>query len=123
MTDNSEEARFGRMVASGQATLDKIVAAATAFVDVEFDGPPVFRIGSTDYVALCSHGIKPQGEEAPAFGWQEALEMYGQQLRNYCTANANKQLAWRIRPEFRIEPPTDGQSLPQFRVYSRLAFI
>lgn len=100
----------------GQTELEVIVRGTTAFV-MDFDGPPTAHIGNTLYMTLCSHGVKREGDVAPAFGFQEAVELYGEQLRTMIKANDGKQLAWRCRP--RVE--ADGHA--RFWVYSRLAFI
>jgi hypothetical protein len=100
--------------------LNRIVAGLTAFV-LDFDGPRTAYIGTsplTEYVTLCSHGVKTQGEAAPCFGQQEAVELYAEQLRLMIAENRDKQLAWRCRP--RLE--CDGGPV-KCRVYSRLAFI
>ena len=103
-----------------QGRLDAVVRGAIAFVDVEFDGPATAYIGTDPrftYVTLCSFGIKPQGAAAPTYeSDQEAIELYGEQLRAMVKENAGKMLAWRCRPALERE----GDS---FKVYSRLVFM
>lgn len=98
-----------------QHELARVVSGITAFM-LDFDGPATAYIGTTMYDTLCSHGIKAQGDPAPTFGFQEAIEMYGEQLRAMVKSNQGKQLAWRVRPQ--VSEENGG-----FRVYSRLAFI
>lgn len=100
--------------------LAKIVAGLTAYV-LDFDGPATAYIGTdhvTEYVTLCSHGVKKEGEFAPSFNQQEAVELYAEQLRAMIAKNKGKQLAWRRRPKLEC----DG-GLAKCRVSSRLAFI
>lgn len=104
-----------------KARLDAVVRGALAFVEFEFDGPATAYIGSPPncavYVTLCSHGIKLERDSAPTFDTaQEAIELYGEQLREMVKTYGGKMLAWRARPEL-----VDVAS--RFRVYSRLAFI
>ena len=100
--------------------LDAVVRGAVTFVDVEFDGPPTAYIGTDPrftYVALCSHGIKPQGEASPSYdSAREAIELYGEQLRAMVKENDGKMLAWRQRPSLANEGG-------RYRVYSRLVFM
>lgn len=111
------ESRWEQTLRTG---LDAVVRGATAFVDIEFDGPATAYIGTETrftYVTLCSHGVKPLGEPSPSYGSpQEAIELYGDQLRAMVKANEGKMLAWRSRPSL----TKDGD---QYRVYSRLVFM
>lgn len=104
-----------------QAALDAVVAGALAFVDVQFDGPACAYLGSPPnshlYVTLCSHGVKPQGAAAQVYPTcQEAIEQYGERLRQAAGSNENKMLAWRARPSIQTG---DGG----YYVSSRLVFI
>lgn len=112
-----DESRWERQL---RDCLDAVVRGAVAFVNVEFDGPSTAYIGTDPhfmYVTLCSHGIKPQGEPAPAYeSPQEAIELYGDQLRAMVKENPGKMLAWRERPSL----TRDGD---RYRVYSRLVFM
>jgi len=100
--------------------LAKAVAGLTAFV-IDFDGPRTAYIGvdpMTQYVTLCSGGIKASGAASPSFHAQEAVELYAEQLRAMIVENKGKQLAWRCRPKLEC----DGHPA-KCRVYSRLAFL
>ena len=115
--NNDGESRLER---EARTRLDAVVRGAVAFVDVEFDGPATAYIGTDPhhmYHTLCSHGIKAQGEFAPSYDTaQEAIELYGDQLRRCVKSNEGKMLAWRCRPSLTNEAG-------RYRVYSRLVFI
>lgn len=100
----------------GCAELAKVVDGALAF-HLTFDGPSTAYIGATTYVTLCHSGIKAEGEPLTLYDrWDDAVEAYGDQLRELAKANKGKQCAWRRRPSVERE---DGR----WKVTSRLAFI
>lgn len=108
-----------------QAVIHNVADAALLLADpfdgwVQFDGPATAYFGTEHrftYVTLCSHGIKPQDEEAPSYATkQEAIELYADQLRAMAKENLGKMLAWRCRPELTREGD-------RCRVYSRLVFM
>lgn len=105
----------------GQRDLDRVVAGITTFT-TDFDGPASSWIGCERYQILCSHGLKEQGDVAPCYEYEQAIRMFAAELTTLIEENPDCQLAWRIRPEFRIDEKA-FDTPRRFSVYSRLAFL